>query len=1196
MDSLDVKITIAGLQERKSFDLPCGGCSLAEVAAQVLPPNGGYAVTLNGKIVPPEKWSATLLQSHDELFFVPDFGFGIPEAIIAVMTWASFTIGPWTIYPVATAALLVGSYLLQQSLMPKLAGEGPSPSQAYSWDPKTTQQQGLPIARAYGKVRLHGNVVATHVLPSTDYKHLMIYALTAFCEGPVKSVSDIRLQDQAYTNFTGVTVETRRGLLDQTYISFFDKTRRCYKPNRVIKNADGAFTYQTVGNEFDDVEIILGLNVWYFHKSGGQDPNGVLMQIQVKKSTDPNYTTLFNDNIWNIGPGNSFIATEPFWRIFKLSDAMTVERGSRYDIKITKISGDSNSTRMANDVCFEFVNEVLNNGFTYPGMVLVGVAALRTEELPGSFDISAAAEGQIVDTYNGTDWVLDYSNNPAWVNYDVLTQPIISGGDDEQWLYPTTFIDPSSQWFDEPKAYDEDITTGAYDNVVKDQYSAWLELYLDSPMTDCSKVAFMAELTASGGQYSKCQVDVYYGGVWHNVFDSTQYHELYWTEVIIEPAQTVSAARIRVENRTPVSTNIHIYEFKFYHTITPDPPYAVEEYEGMDWERIVDADWYELAQHCDTPCPDGKGGEGTEPRITFNGVFDTIQSLWDAVLSVCEMARCIPFWRGLKINLAITKSKDRVGVLSVGNILEGSFEETFIGKTDRASELEVTYNDGDKDFKRDTLPIYSSTLTTYKSKVSLTPLGLSKQSEVWRYGKFQLAHNELLHRSIKAQGDIDCIGYHVGDRVGVQHDVPNWNVLKEMGCRGGGRLISYAAGVTDDTVILDCEIGDCLTSGLTYEIAIRLHDADAPVIKVIKSVNGSQVTIDGHFTGTKPEVDDLWAVGLQNYVLKDFIINKRQQSEEHQFVLEFIEYNEALWAADAADPIVPDMNAIAPRTERPLAREMRMNQIKKYVPSSALDILVADTVITTNLKWTDNVPSAGYISWTADDDLTPIVLTYNGLGYEITADSTNKEYIYWDKSQPNVFQKSDVKLDAVGEDKYLICHNEDGVAQPFWGGKLVPGQLLIDESIGPSTMLKAMQPFMHDLHFLPGDNASENKHNAVHWAAGTIKFSDGSTQTINAGQITGLGDGVIRYIYFSVGNNDLQNTSEYTSVATETTRLVSTIMVSSDTDQEVGILLNQNVGGNWIRDLLAPRAISSDQLKDFAVATKKTNLTSHQIY
>jgi len=1062
MDSLDVKITIAGLQERKSFDLPCEGRTLAEVAAQVLPVNGGYAVTLNGKIVPPEKWSATLLQKADEVWFVPDFGFGIPEAIIALLAWSididligGITV---TIAPIASAALLVGSYLLQQSLMPHLAGEGPSPSQAYSWDPKTTQQQGLPIARAYGKVRLHGNVITTHVLPSTDYRHLTIYGLVALCEGPIKSVSDVRLQDQAYANFTGVTVETRRGLLDQTYISFFDKTRRCYKPNRIIKNADGPFTYQTVGNEFDDVEIILGLNDWYFHKSGGQDAWQVYVKIEAKKSTDPDYTTVFNAGIWNIGPGNVFIATEPFWRIFKLSDAMTVERGSRYDIKITKISGDSNTTRMANDVCFEFVNEVLNDGFTYPGIVLVGISALRTEELPGSFDISAAVEGQIVDGYNGTDWVLDYSNNPAWVNYDVLTQPVISG----------------------------------------------------------------------------------------------------------DGAGT---------------------------------PYEVEEYEGMDWERIVDADWYELAQHCVTPCPDGKGGEGTEPRITFNGVFDTIQSLWDAVLSICEMARCIPFWRGLKVNLAITKSKDRVGILSVGNILEGSFEETFIGKTDRASELEVTYNDGDKDFTRDTLPIYSSTLITYKSKVSLTPLGLSKQSEVWRYGKFQLAHNELLHRSIKAQGDIDCIGYHVGDRVGVQHDVPNWNALKEMGCRGGGRLISYAAGVTDDTVILDCEIGDCLTAGLTYEIAIRLHDADAPVIKIIKSVNGSQVTIDGHFTGTNPQADDLWAVGLQNYVLKDFIINKRQQSEEHQFVLELMEYNENLWAADAADPIVPDVNAIAPRTERPLAREMRMNQIKKYVPSSALDILVADTVITTNLKWTDNVPpSAEYISWTADDDLTPIVLTYNGLGYEITADSTNKEYIYWDKSQPNVFQKSDVKSDAVGEDKYLICHNEDGVAQPFWGGKLVPGQLLIDGSIGPSTMLKAMQPFMHDLHFLPGDNASENKHNAIHWAAGTIKFSDGSTQTINAGQITGLGDGVTRYIYFSVGNNDLQNTSEYTSVATETTRLVSTIMVSSDTDQEIGVLLNQNVGGNWIRDLLAPRAISSDQLKDFAVATKKTNLTSHQIY
>ena len=93
-----------------------------------------------------------------------------------------------------------------------------------------------------------------------------------------------------------------------------------------------------------------------------------------------------------------------------------------------------------------------------------------------------------------------------------------------------------------------------------------------------------------------------------------------------------------------------------------------------------------------------------------------------------------------------------------------------------------------------------------------------------------------------------------------------------------------------------------------------------------------------------------------------------------------------------------------------------------------------------------------------------------------------------------------------------------------------------------------------------------------------------------------MGDGVTRYIYFIVGNNSLQHTSEYVSVVSEKTRLLATVIVSSDPKQEIGILLNQNTSGNFIYDLMAPGAIKSDTLADFAVAVKKTNLQFHQIY
>ena len=151
-------------------------------------------------------------------------------------------------------------------------------------------------------------------------------------------------------------------------------------------------------------------------------------------------------------------------------------------------------------------------------------------------------------------------------------------------------------------------------------------------------------------------------------------------------------------------------------------------------------------------------------------------------------------------------------------------------------------------------------------------------------------------------------------------------------------------------------------------------------------------------------------------------------------------------------------------------------------------------------------------------------------------------------------------------------------------------------AITPKTLLLALQPYSSDIVFLPGNSSNQNKHNAVHWATGHIHFADGTTQDIIAGEITELGNGVTRYIYFIVGNSSLQHTSEYASVVSENTRLLVTVIVSSDPNQEIGILLNQNTSGNFIYDLMAPGAIRSDTLSDFAVAVKKTNLAFHQIY
>lgn len=74
----------------------------------------------------------------------------------------------------------------------------------------------------------------------------------------------------------------------------------------------------------------------------------------------------------------------------------------------------------------------LSGGYNYPRTVLVNLqatASTNTKDLVPTIEF----EGRKVAVYNGTTWSFEYSNNPAWVCYDILTQPLMPDGSITPW-------------------------------------------------------------------------------------------------------------------------------------------------------------------------------------------------------------------------------------------------------------------------------------------------------------------------------------------------------------------------------------------------------------------------------------------------------------------------------------------------------------------------------------------------------------------------------------------------------------------------------------------------------------------------------------------------------------------------------------------------------------------------------------------
>lgn len=100
-------------------------------------------------------------------------------------------------------------------------------------------------------------------------------------------------------------------------------------------------------------------------------------------------------------------------------------RGTAYQVRVTNLSVDQTSSRYSDDLYLDSIVEILSDDFQYPRTVLAAVQALATEQISGGMRFGCMGEAAIIRVWNGSAWSSVWSNNPAWVCWDILTQPVL---------------------------------------------------------------------------------------------------------------------------------------------------------------------------------------------------------------------------------------------------------------------------------------------------------------------------------------------------------------------------------------------------------------------------------------------------------------------------------------------------------------------------------------------------------------------------------------------------------------------------------------------------------------------------------------------------------------------------------------------------------------------------------------------------
>jgi len=281
-------------------------------------------------------------------------------------------------------------------------------------------------------------------------------------------------------------------------------------------------------------------------------------------------------------------------------------------------------------------------------------------------------------------------------------------------------------------------------------------------------------------------------------------------------------------------------------------------------------------------------------EFTLNTVFDDFTTVWDAIQRICSEFRGIVMPMGSKYYAITDKAETPSQLFSMGNIVEGSFQGTWVDRSKRAGSVELTYFDAANAYKQTTFLIRGTDWTT-QEVLRMTLYGTTGYDQAYKIGRYFLKCNELLTNTVEFEVGVSELQAGVGDVVYVQHDVPKW-------WGNGGRVISYTfipdpgawAVVLDKSVVLEV--------GYTYDIYLKHQDTDVVEVKRVTSPAGTTMNI---FTGawvTTPKTSDVWAIVSTAAPIQKFRIIDIVRSSELNKRLTLLAY----------DPDVYETGLVAP--------------------------------------------------------------------------------------------------------------------------------------------------------------------------------------------------------------------------------------------------------------------------------------------
>ena len=296
---------------------------------------------------------------------------------------------------------------------------------------------------------------------------------------------------------------------------------------------------------------------------------------------------------------------------------------------------------------------------------------------------------------------------------------------------------------------------------------------------------------------------------------------------------------------------------------------------------------YRIAQRCDQKVPDGKGGDGTEPRFMFDVYIQSQADAWQVIKDIAAGFNGMTFWGNNMFNVVSDMPADtsKLQILTRASVVGKPVYSSGSEKTRFSSAL-INFSDPDNHYQdRTTAVMFPDLVKQFKFKqTQITAIGCTRESEAQRRGGWAVYSNSL-DRIITLQTGLDGYVYVPGTVFAFADERLSGRVY-------GGRITGYNAGLKAVTT----DRGTSAVAGDTLMIRTRGGTVES---RVIQAVNGTQLVVATPFTAA-PLPNAVFVIDAGQLRLQYFrVTNLKFDDEENTFTITGAEYNASKY--DAVD-------------------------------------------------------------------------------------------------------------------------------------------------------------------------------------------------------------------------------------------------------------------------------------------------------